>query len=109
MRDFGFITPPPVYKKHVKTINTVSFKDSKLSWKARGILAYILSLPPGWKGQIYHLQTMSDSDGIKSLRAGLRELVANGYAELKTHPKEDGKFKGKFYIFFDEKQTKISL
>ena len=82
------------------------FKDKNLSWKARGILAYILSLPSGWRGQIFHLREQSISDGKKSLQSGLKELVENGYAIIKNHPQKDGRFQGKYYIFFSEKTEK---
>ena len=88
-----------------KSVNQKPIQDMELSWKARGILAYILSLPDDWKGQIWNLKTKSKKDGEKSLKSGLKELVEKGYAEIKCHPREDGKFMGKYYVFYDYKIT----
>jgi len=49
-----------------------------LSWKAKGILAYVLSLPNDWKFYIEELATHS-TDGEKGLRTGWNELVKYGY------------------------------
>lgn len=91
-------------KKNVKAIATDPLRDTKLSWKARGILAYLLTLPDNWKGQIYHLKEMSELDGETAIRSALKELVENGYAKIRTKVKENGRFEGKYYEFFDEKQ-----
>ena len=34
--------------KNYTTINNTGLKDKRLSWKAKGILAYILTLPDDW-------------------------------------------------------------
>lgn len=53
-------------------------RDARLSWKARGLLAYLLSQPPGWHTWLQHL-TAQAPDGRDSVRAGLAELEAAGY------------------------------
>lgn len=53
-------------------------RDTRLSWKARGLLAYLLSQPPGWHTWLEHLATQAP-DGRDSVRAGLRELESCGY------------------------------
>lgn len=49
-----------------------------LSWKAKGILAYVLTLPNDWKFHIEELASHS-TDGEKGLRAGWNELKELGY------------------------------
>ncbi|KAA9300767.1 MULTISPECIES: hypothetical protein [Aerococcus] len=51
-----------------------------LSWKAKGILAYLLSLPDDW---VIRIETVKDqaTDGKTSFRSGWTELVKEGYIE----------------------------
>ena len=62
-------------------IAKTAVQDKQLSWKATGLLAYILSLPDDW--QIYAVDLASrKADGISATRAALNELHAAGYIEL---------------------------
>ena len=70
------------------TIDNGYLNDEELSFKAKGILTYLLSLPDDWVVHIEHIVTKS-KDGISSFRTGLSELIDKGY--LKRYPvKEDG-------------------
>lgn len=65
-------------------------KYEKLSWKAKGILTYLLTLPNDWKININDLVKRS-TDGINSLRAGIKELQEAGY--IRRYPVKDEKGK----------------
>lgn len=71
-------------------INNTGLKDKRLSWKAKGILAYILTLPDDW---VFYREELSQhaKDGINSLRAGMQELKEYGY--IKRFPIKDAKNK----------------
>ncbi|OOZ78774.1 DNA-binding protein [Bacillus cereus] len=71
-------------------INNTGLKDKRLSWKAKGILAYILTLPDDW---VFYREELSQhaKDGINSLRAGMQELKEYGY--IKRFPVRDEKNK----------------
>ena len=62
--------------------------DENLSFKAKGILTYLLSLPGDWV--IYFEEVIRHSkDGIKSFRSGFDELIKEGY--IKRYPiRENG-------------------
>jgi hypothetical protein len=60
------------------TISNATLRDERLSWKARGILAYALSLPDDWVLRREHLAEQSP-DGDRVVRTGLRELQEHGY------------------------------
>lgn len=64
--------------KNYTTINNTGLKDKRLSWKAKGILAYILTLPDDW---VFYREELSRhaKDGLDSLRAGMKELKEYGY------------------------------
>ena len=59
-------------------ISKTVLKDRRLSAKAMGIMCYLLSLPDDWEICITELVSHF-SDGIKSIRAGIKELVLLGY------------------------------
>lgn len=59
-------------------INKTFLNNSKLSWKAKGLLAYLLSKPDDWVVILEHLYNMSP-DGEKSVRSGLNELKENNH------------------------------
>ena len=53
------------------------FKDRRLSAKAKGILVEMLSLPENWDYTLKGLTALF-SDGIDSIRQGIKELEENG-------------------------------
>lgn len=53
-------------------------EDTRLSYKAKGILAYLLSKPDNWKVIVGNLVNYS-ADGKASVYAGLKELRECGY------------------------------
>jgi hypothetical protein len=61
-------------------INKTVLKDPRLSWKAKGIMSYFLTLPDDWEFYIEELVRHS-SDGERSLRSGIKELIKFGYME----------------------------
>lgn len=65
--------------------------DSSLSYKARGILAYLLSKPDDWKVLLSDLVSQS-TDGERSIRSGLGELLNLGYAQRKAVRDANGRF-----------------
>lgn len=81
-------------------IDRSCLEDDRLSWKATGILAYLLSKPNQWTVRIKDIEKHG-KDGEKAIRAGLKELINAGYAELKTIQNTDGKLAGKTYIIHE--------
>ena len=59
--------------KNYTVMSNTHLRDTNLSWKAKGIHSYVLSLPDDWKIILSHLETMA-TDKEKSLRSGLKEL-----------------------------------
>jgi len=57
-------------------------KDSDLSWKAKGLLIYLLDRPPNWKVNFTHLSKVS-KEGKTALRTAVDELKKNGYLSIK--------------------------
>jgi hypothetical protein len=59
-------------------IERATVQDSRLSWAARGMPAYLLSLPSDWKIKVEHLQSQGDL-GRDAVRGVLKELQKLGY------------------------------
>lgn len=59
-------------------IHTAALADGTLSFKARGILAYLLSLPEGTEISPERI-IKSGTDGERAVKSGLKELQDAGY------------------------------
>ena len=80
--------------KHLKNYVVVGnelVQNKALSWKARGLLVYILSLPTDWRIYISELANHA-TDGVDSTRTGFNELKDAGYITGGRKSGEDGKF-----------------
>jgi len=62
--------------------------DQNLSWKAKGLFAYLYSKPDDWDFSMWRIKEDS-TDGKESTRIGLKELEDNGY--LQRIRKNDGR------------------
>ena len=70
-------------------------EDPALSWKAKGLWAYLHSRPDGW--EVYEADLIKRAvDGRDSVRSGLAELEATGYLE-RRRAREGGRYAGTEY------------
>lgn len=72
------------------TIPNATAQDASLSWAARGLLAYMLSMPPDWAFHEHDLVHRSPQ-GRDHLRSIVRELEAHGYLERHQARDEQGR------------------
>jgi hypothetical protein len=69
-------------------------EDPSLSWKAKGLMAYMLSRPDDWQIRVTDLVRRSPG-GECAVRSGLRELEQHGYIVRKQrHDAATGRFAG---------------
>ena len=64
--------------KNYSVINNEFIRREDLSWKAKGILTYILTLPDDWVININEIMTHA-TEGEKAFRSGWKELKDAGY------------------------------
>lgn len=83
------------------TLSNYHFKDRRLSWKAKGLLSTMLSLPDDWNYTIEGLAQLSD-DGIKSTNSGLLELEKYGYLIRNQKRNQNGHFGITEYIIYEQ-------
>lgn len=70
-------------------IDKTGLNDDRLSFKAKGILAFLLSKPDNWYCHRSHLAKVGP-DGETAVRSGLKELKEYGYLEKKPIKNEKG-------------------
>ena len=73
------------------TIDNDTIRDERLSWKARGLLAYLLSMPDNWTARTTDLARRGP-EGEHAVRAGLKELETAGYLTREKVHQDDGTF-----------------
>lgn len=81
----------PERRDRFLVVSKVPLEDQRLSWKAKGLLAYLLSKPPAWRIVVAHLVTQGP-DGKASVTAALDELEAAGYLVRKQRERLNGRY-----------------
>jgi hypothetical protein len=82
-------------------IDRRALEDEGLSWKAKGLLAYLLSRPDDWQVYVEQLKTVGP-DGRDATRSGLSELEDAGYVDKKQRHNDDtGHFEGYEYLVYE--------
>lgn len=88
-------------RSNFTVLDNAVIRDDRLSWKALGILTYLLSLPPDFKLYLKKLGSLRPS-GRDSTRTGLVELQECGYLKIeKIRDNESGRFLGNFWEVTD--------
>ena len=89
-----------VKNKQYTTICNRIFKDKRLSLKAKGLLAMLLSLSDNWDLSINGLEVIL-KEGKDSIRTTVNELMKNGYIIREREKNKRGIFIGIKYIVFE--------
>lgn len=82
-------------------VSNVARLEKSISFRALGLLTYLMGLPEGWSITIESLATVK-TDGRTSVTAGLNELMNVGFLQ-RTRRYENGRFVCYDYIISDEK------
>lgn len=82
------------------TVHKNFIHDNTISWKAKGILLYLLSRPDDW--QIYETELVKHTrDGLSSLKSGIKELEEVGYIKRTRKRDDKGRLKEYEYAVFE--------
>ena len=93
--------------KNYTSMANYHFYDKSLSWKAKGILSNMLSLPEDWDYSLAGLSTLS-SDGMSATRSAIKELEEHGYL-IRKPIRRDGKIADWEYLIFEKPQAENLL
>ncbi len=85
-------------KTNFTIISNVGMNDERLSLKAKGMLAYLLTKPDNWQVSDRHLATIGP-DGRSAVQAALKELETFGYLVRKRARNEQGQWSYVSYIY----------
>jgi hypothetical protein len=89
-------------------INKTCLEDVRLSWKAKGLLAYMLSQPDNWV--FYREELVRHSrDGLDSLKAAVKELSSYGYIKIVSEKDQNGKFVGWATHVYEQPEVEFPL
>ena len=84
-------------------ISNKLLQNNKLSLKARGLMAYILSLPDTWEICVEHLHdNASEHDGRTAVTGAMKELREFGYLHLERLKDKEGKMAGMRWLAYDD-------
>jgi len=92
------------HESNFTQLSNEMLRDKNLSWKAKGLLACLMSLPDEWIILKTALHQFS-KDGRDGTIAAFNELIQNGYATQLKIRDDKGKFSKVDYIVTDIKNT----
>ena len=72
-------------------------RDKELSFKAKGLLSYMLSLHEDWNYSLNGLASVS-KEGIKAIKNIVSELKERGYLKINKIRKENGQYQYEYLI-----------
>ena len=84
--------------KNYTVMSNYHLQDKNLSFKAKGLLSYMLSLPDSWNYSVRGLSAIS-KEGIKAINSILKELEDNNYLIRNRKQEENGRFYYEYIIY----------
>ena len=93
-------------EKNFTVLDNTFIKDTRLSWKAKGLMTYLLSLPDDWTIHLLEIEQHA-TDGKSALRSAINELKEFGY--LKAEQKrENNRFAEMVYIIIENPDSPLT-
>ena len=77
--------------KNYTVLDNTFIQDLRLTWKAKGLMTYLLSLPDDWCIHLSELENHA-ADGKDSLKNAIKELKIYGYLIATQKKNEAGRF-----------------
>lgn len=87
--------------KNFTQISNGLLQNKFLSFKARGLIAYILSLPEDWIIYVSQLETASPQ-GKEAIYSAIKELSSLGYMRKEILRDDAGRIEGHRWLAFDD-------
>lgn len=88
----------PRQERDFTILPNAALRASSLSWKARGLLGFLLSQPPGYRVTSERLAEESP-DGRDAVRSGLRELEEHRYLVRSQRRDEQGRWVSEAVVY----------
>ena len=100
------IVRTPRIERDFTIIPNRALRDPHLSYRARGVLAYVLSMPDNWRTNAETLARQG-VEGRDAIRAALNELIAVGYARRVKSQDERGRYTTELHFYDYPKRVNI--
>ena len=84
--------------KNYTVMSNHHLQDKNLTYKAKGLLSFMLSLPDDWDYSVNGLVSLS-KENIKAIRSTLKELEDCGYLIRERKQLENGRFDYEYSIY----------
>lgn len=84
-------------QKNYTVMSNYHLQDKTISFKAKGLLSFMLSLPEDWDYSMKGLVAVS-KENLKAIRTILNELKEHGYLEINQTRGEKGYYKYEYII-----------
>jgi len=84
--------------------NTI--RNQLLSFRARGVLMYLLSMPDNWRTNAGALQGPG-TEGRDAIRKAIKELELAGYMKLKKEQDDRGRWHSHWYVYDSSHKTAV--
>lgn len=84
-------------QKNYTVMSNYHLQDKTISFKAKGLLSFMLSLPEDWDYSLKGLVAVS-KENLKAIRTILNELKDHGYLEINQTRGEKGYYKYEYII-----------
>lgn len=91
--------------KHFTIVDNAVLEDERISFRAKGVLVFVLSKPDNWKISERHLARVGH-EGVTAIRAALKELELAGYIERQRIKGEGGRFEWESVVFDTPQESK---
>lgn len=82
----------PRQADHFTILQNAVLNDERLSFRARGILVFLLSKPADWRTRSESIAAMSPREGREAVRTAMRELEEYGYLVREKFQDERGRW-----------------
>ena len=87
-----------IKNKDYSVMSNYHLKDKKISFKAKGLLSFMLSLPDNWDYSIKGIAALS-KESDKTVRTILKELELNKYLIIEKKKNKKARFIYEYFIY----------
>ena len=89
-------------------MSNIHLKDMELSLKSKGLLSFMLSLPPNWYFSVEGL-TKVVKEGYDAIDSAIKELIRHNYIFREESRQEKGRFKYIYHIFENPEENYFKM
>jgi hypothetical protein len=100
------IVRTPRLERDFTVLPNRALRDPYLSYRARGVLAYVLSMPDNWRTSADTLARQG-LEGRDAIRAAINELIRAGYARRVKAQDERGRYTTELHFYDTPKAVHI--